>query len=554
MVRAGNNVPSSQPSTRRVSTQIYLFALVAAVLVPLLAFIGFLLVRYAAIEQTRLEREALQLARQVSLVIDAELRSLIAQLNGLAASAALARGDLAEFHTEATRMIGARDELVVLRDLGTRQLVNTQRPFGEALPPAIPLRADDLAAYEAGRARVTGVYASPLSGEPRIAVALPIVLSQGQTHILALTVPTTRIRDVLLTAVSAGWIVGIGDREGTYVTRSARHEDISGKPGLPEYLAKASGRAGTFISTNFEGTALLAGYYRSDFSEWLTGANIPLETVQAPLRRSLMAFAAVGIAALILSATLAYLLGSSLTAAARGLAQRAAALGEGRPVTPFSSRLAESALVGDTLASAAAAIDQRARERNLLINELNHRVKNTLTTVQSIAQQTLRGAISAEKAREAFTQRVIALAKAHDVLTRESWEGAELTDILALATGPYAAHRFVLAGPAVRLGPAVTLSLALALHELATNAAKYGALSTENGIVRIDWAIRGERLELSWRETGGPAVKEPAHRGFGSRLLERLFSAEGGSAQLRFAPDGLVCELVAPLPKAAAAA
>jgi two-component sensor histidine kinase len=196
---------------------------------------------------------------------------------------------------------------------------------------------------------------------------------------------------------------------------------------------------------------------------------------------------------------------------------------------------------------------QAEDQRRLLLHELNHRVKNTLATVQSIALQTLRGATSLPQARDALTDRLVALAKAHDPLTRESWEGAELHDIVAGATAPHAGTgRFEVEGPPVWLTPALSLSLALALHELATNAAKYGALASSEGRVRISWEVTGplqaERLRLEWREQGGLPVRPPAHRGFGTRLIERSFSADlDGSATIDFAPDGVRCLIEAPL-------
>src|SRR5262249_13194556 len=157
---------------------------------------------------------------------------------------------------------------------------------------------------------VSNVYLSPLSGEPRIAVALPVPGEGSPTHVLAITVPTTRVRDALVPAVPVGWIATVADRNGTVVTRSALHEEVSGKPGRPDFLAQATGRAGTFSSTAFEGTRVLAGYQRSDFSEWLIGANIPEAIVAAPLWRSMLALGLMGAGAIALSALAAYLFGT----------------------------------------------------------------------------------------------------------------------------------------------------------------------------------------------------------------------------------------------------
>jgi two-component sensor histidine kinase len=198
-----------------------------------------------------------------------------------------------------------------------------------------------------------------------------------------------------------------------------------------------------------------------------------------------------------------------------------------------------------------------AQERqSLLINELNHRVKNTLATVQSVAMQTLRNAATTEQAREDFEVRLIALSRAHDVLTRENWDGANLREIVAQAVEPYRRadeNRFKIGGPAVRLSPRMALALAMALQELATNAVKYGALSNASGHVEITWKVergREPRLKLRWCETGGPSVEAPHRRGFGARLLERSLAQDlDGAVNLQFDPAGLVCTVDAPVQK-----
>ncbi|KFG67276.1 PAS domain S-box protein [Microvirga sp. BSC39] len=193
--------------------------------------------------------------------------------------------------------------------------------------------------------------------------------------------------------------------------------------------------------------------------------------------------------------------------------------------------------------------------QQLLINELNHRVKNTLATVQSVASQTLRNAGSTEQAKEALEARLFALSRAHDVLTRENWEGADLYDIVEQAVAPYSSRgedRLHLEGARVRVPPRMALAVAMALQELATNAVKYGALSNEAGTIRIVWSVHpgdtGPRLHLKWEESGGPVVWPPSRRGFGSRLIERSLSQDlDGTAQIAFPSTGVVCIVDAPL-------
>ncbi|MGC1466151.1 MAG: HWE histidine kinase domain-containing protein [Pseudolabrys sp.] len=192
--------------------------------------------------------------------------------------------------------------------------------------------------------------------------------------------------------------------------------------------------------------------------------------------------------------------------------------------------------------------------RKLLTRELSHRVKNTLATVQAIANQSLRDDVPAASARAAFSARLRALSNAQDVLTGERWAGAELDAVILAAVDAFAAGpaRFRIEGIPVRLSPRSALALAMALHELCTNAAKYGALSIPDGRVEISWQIDTARdeghLVFRWAESGGPRVKPPSRKGFGMRLIENGLAAELSSdVNLAYNPDGVVFTLRAPL-------
>jgi PAS domain S-box-containing protein len=197
------------------------------------------------------------------------------------------------------------------------------------------------------------------------------------------------------------------------------------------------------------------------------------------------------------------------------------------------------------------------QRQKLLLDELNHRVKNTLATVQSLATQTLRGAGSPEQFRRTFEARLVALSKTHDLLTTHSWQGAALDAVVSQQLNPYAADpsRLVVEGDPVALTPRAALALSMVLHELTTNAAKYGALSTPAGRLEVRWRIERREegagwpdcVKLTWHESGGPAVTPPERRGFGSRLIERSTTELDGEAQLEFAPAGLRYSVTVPL-------
>jgi PAS domain S-box-containing protein len=220
---------------------------------------------------------------------------------------------------------------------------------------------------------------------------------------------------------------------------------------------------------------------------------------------------------------------------------------------------------GDVVQHFASFVDLSRHQREeaesaMLIDELSHRVKNTLATVQSIVWQALRTASVPDAVREAIESRLFALSRSHDVLTRENWKGARLHDLVNAAMEPFGtdrhAERVVITGKNIRIPPKVTLALGIALHELATNAVKYGAFSNEAGSIRISWTIEpapeGNRLILHWQEIDGPPVTTPARKGFGSRVLEGGLAHElEGTVRLDYPADGVLCTINLPAPRGA---
>jgi PAS domain S-box-containing protein len=194
------------------------------------------------------------------------------------------------------------------------------------------------------------------------------------------------------------------------------------------------------------------------------------------------------------------------------------------------------------------------RQQQIMVAELNHRVKNMLAVVQALAFQTMRGEAVPEHVSEAFSGRLKALSSAHEILTRESWEGADLQDIAVGALTPLAADlpkRVSISGDSIRMRPQAAVSLSMALHELATNASKYGALSNDGGHVDLSWVIDSgpePMLRLTWKENDGPPVAAPAGQGFGTRMIKRVVASDmGGDVEMQFDAKGLSCTVSAPL-------
>jgi two-component sensor histidine kinase len=206
---------------------------------------------------------------------------------------------------------------------------------------------------------------------------------------------------------------------------------------------------------------------------------------------------------------------------------------------------------------AQAGIDAREREaadklQKLILEELHHRIKNTLATVGAIASQSLRNATSLAQGQQAIESRLFALGRAHDLLLQARWTSASLDHIVRGATAPFEsqdAARFSIAGPELAITSGAVIALAMTLNELCTNATKFGALSVPSGRIAIRWDVdeAGQRLRLSWTESGGPAVTAPTRRSFGTKLIETLGKQLNGSVDLAYAASGFVYVLDAPL-------
>jgi two-component sensor histidine kinase/ActR/RegA family two-component response regulator len=219
--------------------------------------------------------------------------------------------------------------------------------------------------------------------------------------------------------------------------------------------------------------------------------------------------------------------------------------------------LLEQASIDAKALLAQAGIDAKEREaadklQKLILEELHHRIKNTLATVSAVASQSIRTATSLDHAQQAIEGRLVALGRAHDLLMQASWANASLAQTVRGATEPYdskGAGRFSIDGPDIAIASGAVIALAMTFNELGTNTTKFGALSTPSGRVQIAWKIDDEthRLQLTWSETGGPAVEKPTRRSFGTRMMGSLGQQLNGMVQLAYKPAGFVYILDVPL-------
>jgi two-component sensor histidine kinase len=322
--------------------------------------------------------------------------------------------------------------------------------------------------------------------------------------------------------------------------------------------AMARGNEGVTLSHTLDGTATLSAFSRSSSTGWSFIVGVPRSELSRANWSSVGWLTAASLLLLIIGAGVALVVSRDISASVRGLGADAKAMAAGEEIPLVPDRFREIAEVRAALHDAAAQLRAREAEelrahqrQQLMINELNHRVKNTLFTVQSLARQSL-GRPADTPGLHAFNERLMALARAHDLLTQSVWEGADLKEILEETLEPYL-DRTVLAGPPVALTPNAALALSMVFHELGTNAVKYGALSVPEGSVTVVWHVDPgalHRLTLHWEERGGPTVAPPARKGFGSRLIAASLKSDlAGEARVDYRPSGLVCVLTLSLPR-----
>ena len=352
----------------------------------------------------------------------------------------------------------------------------------------------------------------------------------------------------------------IADRNGTYLAREPLPELVVGTRVPDSFLPRVQGsQPGTLQLVGADGVERIVGYQPARQGGLYVSAGVPLADSLAAINeamvRGVMLAAFGGLVAMLLALVFGrrFIRRPVLRLLHTIRAWRG---GDHSARTGMSPGRAEFHQVGvaidellDELAERQQARAEAEKHRDLLARELDHRIKNLLATVQALARQTFKNSDIPDGALQAFYGRLAVMADAHKLLTAQVAESASLQAVVKTAVGPFSSTeqpRFTFSGPALDLHAKAALSLAMALHELCTNAAKYGALSAEAGRVSVDWALTDGKLIITWQESGGPAVKSPTAKGFGSRMIERALAADlGATVSFDYAATGLVCTITA---------
>jgi two-component sensor histidine kinase len=532
---------------QRIRTFLVLFALALAL--PLLALAVFSLNRMASLEQAEIERRVLQIAEDLADDLDRELDRATVTLETLATAGSLARGDFAAFHEQAGRALRRDKAGILLIDRSYQQVLNTRAPFGTPLP----LTADTKTAQkvlDTKQRQFSDLIVGFVSRQPLVNVEVPVLQGDTVRYVLIMALDATRFANLLQgQRLEPHWITGVTDNNGIILARSERHADFVGKP-LPKELLEQSRQAkGVFRTTSVAGDQILRATVRSKVAGWLVSATVPVSYLEAPRRRGeLFATVMVG-TALTLGALLAYVFGSFMARPLGAAASSAEAIGLGKQVKPLRSPLAEANTITSALSDASSELKSRQERAEFLMRELAHRSKNQLAVVKGMALQTGRESDNVDQFLEQFGQRIQGLAESQDLMVRQNWQGAWLRDLVRAHVELFGVgSRVVMQGPELFLNANAVQNIGFALHELATNASKHGALSAPQGRVSASWLLSTDnRLQFEWLEHNGPAARPPDRQGFGYLVLTELVAqALQGTAKLDFRSDGVMWRLDIP--------
>ncbi len=487
------------------SLPVRLALLIAGTTLPLIIFATVLVFNDYEQERKDATERVLQTVRSIRLVLDAEMQRMTGGLQVLALTNALRNGNFDDFRRIASGVLEqyGKDGVILVSDRDGRQLFSSLTSDTAGLPPRNNREIVERV-FITKRPQYSNLFIGVVKHRWIVTVEVPVIRDGEVVYDISFSPPIDMFQAIVeKQRPGEDWTVSLLDGAGIVFARTPNPEATIGRRATSSlYEAMFQTSEATLSTISLDGVSLVSSFARSPLTGWTVGAGIAESSLSAPLWRNLAITSVIGGALLLV-----------------GLA--------------FAVRMATTIARGETL-------------HDLLIEELNHRVKNTLAILQAIAVQTFRSASKAE--RDKFEGRLGALAEAHNLLSNEKWQGSGLQDVVDRVLQPYSLNnpdRIKIAGPKVPLLPRFAVVLSMIVHEIATNAAKYGALSNDTGIVTLDWEILGEqrapKLRLTWTETGGPPVVAPVQRGFGSRMIERSARDQlGGEATVDFLPRGVV--------------
>jgi two-component sensor histidine kinase len=533
----------------------YLMALAVGIALPLLVFVGFLMLEFEEHEREILSADTAEDAQMIARAVDRELQDMATTLRLLVTSPELSAGDLRGFHNRTQNSLKSNSLFVILADADGQLKINTRVPFDTplgktsnmpALQSVLKNQVTEVSDVFHGATSSQWVFnvASPLPKEASAAGAAMIITQNAEG-----------LKSLISTdGLPAAWSAAVVDGSGHVVTSVGARALEPGAVFPADTLRLMNGFKGTIEDVNGKSRQMY-GYAQITGWSWKAVVWGPIASAQANIITTWRQLVFGSIVFLAISALSAWLVARQLRIPIQQIAEMAERMGSGEIVSPVQTKLTEANQVAVALSNASFDRSQAEDRIHLILHELVHRTKNILTLVQAMMRQLARKDTTMEEFQKAISTRLQGLGKSIEALAREQWAGVSIRRLVEIQMSTFgeAADRVDLQGEDFVLKAEAVQNLGLVLHELATNSVKYGALSSQRGTVRIAWRTLddagedGPILRLTWQERGGPPVREPSQTGFGTTIIKRHAAASfSGEVEVNFLPQGLHWTLTAP--------
>lgn len=560
MPRPGNRLKNMISALRRRSANFfptasigtYLVVMATVITLPLILFVGYLMLRLEAEKRDDLQRETIEDVRVVSRNIDRRLQEIATSLNLLSQFPELESGNLAAFQGRVADSLKREGLYAILATKDGQQHLNTRVPFGKPLGK-VPVAADLAKAIESRRITVSNIFFGSTSKEWVFNVTMPLDPELGSAgDALILTQNASDLSRLISTEnLPRNWAVAIIDGTNRVVVSTAPDEAAIGKPFVtPDILSEMQAFSGNF----FDGKGNLYAYAQLPGWQWKTVMWGPLAASQAALVDTWRQMMIGSLVLVLIAIGGAYLVGRQLRSSIRDLTLMAERIGEGEIVAPVDTKIKEANQVAIALSNASFDRSQSEERLQLLLHELVHRSKNILTLVQAMIRQLGRENKSIPEFQKEVDHRLRGLGMSIRALAEVQWQGLPIRKLIETHLDVFGtvAERFVLAGDDFMLSPEAAQNFGLVVHELTTNSIKYGALSAPSGKITVRWRPvekdGRQMLHLVWTETGGPPAQEPSRKGFGTTVIKRhAEGAFGGNVTTEYRESGFEWALEAPM-------
>ena len=505
------------------SIALYLLALALVALVPAFVFSAVLLQRNNEAQERVVETLITGSARSIMQAVDREVSANISTLKVLAVNRTLQAGDLEGFYNQVKSALNGTNTYVYALNSDFYTMLSTRQDYGAAPVKA----ADPVSAQKALTTKdvvVSGLVVGPISHNRVFNVLFPVFVGKFAPLVLGVSRDAATLESALLSdKLPDGWRVAMVDAGGLIIADS----EGAGAAGdrFDAFDLRGLETTQGLVNLDASGQLYTAAIRQSTLTGWTLIAWAPSSIISRPLMDTVWSLAVGGLLLAALVVLVIYWVTRQIAGSVRGLEAEAKRLGTGQPVTARDYPISEIATVSAAIGEASARRQQAETEVRFLMRELAHRSKNQMTVIAAMAKQTARGAESVPEFVQNFEKRIFGLARSTDLLLANGVVGVDLKELIVGQLGPFEPEdqsRLLLEGLPVRLNMQAAQILGMAIHELATNAVKYGAFRRENGTLLVTWSRSGEALHLLWRETVTPFTPPSERRGFGTTVLESM--------------------------------